>query len=279
MNYLLYNEKSNNGKPLKVANKFNKKYLKNQEATFLSIYDILNKEKDFCNSLSDTDIVYIFGGDGTFHEFLNRIYPLKVNFKIFAYACGRGNDLSRDYKKNKPFEITNLVNDLPVIKVNDKDEYVFINGVGMGVDSYVCDKQINNAKFGVKESYFSVALKVLKKFVPYHLELEIDGEVKHFDKVWFFVCNHGAYFGGGMRITPKAKREDEFLDVCIVNNIKLWKLILIFPLVFFGLHTLFFKKSIKYIQCKHLKVKTFGCSVLQQDGEVFYDVNSIEVRR
>ena len=191
MNYLLYNEKSNNGKPLKVANKYNKKFFKGQNVICLSIYAILNKEKEFCSSLSQNDVVYLFGGDGTFHEFLNRIHPLKVKFKIFAYACGRGNDLARDYTKNKPFEITNLVNDLPVVKINDAEEYVFINGVGMGVDSYVCDKQINNAKFGVKESYFSVALKVFKKFVPYHLKLEMDGKVKNFDNVWFFVCNHG----------------------------------------------------------------------------------------
>lgn len=64
--------------------------------------------------------------------------------------------------KKKDFEITHLVNDLPTLKINDQSPGIFINGMGMGVDSHVCEKQIENAKTGIRQSYYAIALKVFK---------------------------------------------------------------------------------------------------------------------
>ena len=279
MYYILYNEKSNGGKTTKIANKLNKKISENEQTTLLSIYDIYNNEKAFITGLKKEDSLLLVGGDGTYHEFFNRIYPVSVECKIYFYPSGRGNDMARDYKKHKPFEVTHLVNNLPKISVNGQNSYVYVNGIGMGVDSYVCREQNKNINFKVKESYFKIALRVFKKFVPYSIDIEIDGQRKHYEKVWFFVCNNGAYFGGGMKITPKAKREDEWLDICIVHNIKLVKLLIMFPLVFKGLHTHVCKKSITFLRVKNITVRPFGCDVLQLDGEVIEKVDSIEITR
>jgi diacylglycerol kinase (ATP) len=55
---------------------------------------------------------------------------------------------------------------------------------------------------------------------------------------------HGAYFGGGMKIAPKAHRKDAHLDLVIVKNVPKWILILIFPSIYFGGHVIF-KKWVK----------------------------------
>lgn len=279
MYYILYNGKSNNGKAVRQANRVAKKISKFSESRLISVYDIAGKENELCKDLTKDDAVVIVGGDGTINQMLNRINTKEINFRVFISASGRGNDLSRDYKPRIFFEITHLVKDLPSIKINDKDNFYFINGVGMGVDSMVCNQQIENAHARIKKSYFSIALRVFRSFVPYSLDIIVDGEKKHFDNVWFFVCNNGRYFGGGMKITPKAIREDDLLDICVVHNIKLWSLLIIFPLVFLGLHQHFRKKSLTFIQGKKIIAKPFGCTLLQRDGEISYDVNTIEVTR
>ncbi len=280
MIYILYNSKSNRGKPIWVARKLARKFKRKKQAIQLvSFLELNGKIKGFHDSLVKEDILYLIGGDGTFHYYLNHVYPSPITYRIFILASGRGNDLARDYRRHKPFEITHLVNELPTITINHELQYEFINGIGMGVDSFVCDRQLQNGKKKKKESYFRVALSVFKTFKPYPLDIEIDGISYHYEKVWFFVCNHGRYFGGGMKITPKAKREDDHLDVCIVHGIKLWSLLLAFPLVFLGLHRFVRKKWIHFFKAKHIIATPYHCNLLQMDGEVAYKVTQIEVHR
>lgn len=279
MFYILFNSKSNHGKAIKKAIKLEKKISKKNTCKRINLLELAGKEKEFSKSLSKEDSLVLVGGDGTIHQFLNHIYPLEIQYRVFILASGRGNDLSRDYKKKKMFEITHLVNALPILKINEIDSYRFINGIGMGVDSCVCDEQNRNGNTGVKESYFKIALRVFKTFVPYTLDMVVDDKPYHFDKVWFFVCNNGRYFGGGMKITPKAVREDNVLDICVVHNIRLRTLLFIFPLVFLGLHTKIRKKNVTFIKGKNIKIEPKGCSILQKDGEVSYDVSKIEINR
>ena len=280
MYYILYNEKSNKGKPVKIAAKLLKKYNKKRiDAEVISIISLIDKEKEFSSNLKNDDVLIIIGGDGTFHQFFNKVYPLSFNCKVYALSYGRGNDFARDYKKHKIFEITHLFNNLPVATINDNEKYLFVNGVGMGVDSGVCNLQLQNAKNNIKQSYFKVALKVFKTFKPYKLDIKIDGNDYHFDNVWFFVCNNGKYFGGGMKVTPKAVREDDVLDICVVHSIKRWRLLLIFPTIFVGLHNFFGGKNITNIRGKQVEAKPDGCNIMQRDGEVSYNVNKLSIKR
>ena len=279
MYYILYNEKSNQGKAVGTAAKLYKKLRKKHETMIKSVFDILGREKEYIAELKPEDAIVIIGGDGTFHQFVNAIKPNKVNCRVFALASGTGNDFSRDYKRKKMFEITHIINDLPLLTINDEKEHVFLNGVGCGVDSLVCYEKDLAMKKGEKASYFKVALNVIKNFKPYDLDLVIDGKTYHYKKVWFFVCNNGRYFGGGMKITPKAIREDDLLDICVVHGIGIKKLLFILPSVFLGWHTMF-KKYVTMIRGKHVVANTNGaCDIIQRDGEVSVGVDKIEVRR
>lgn len=280
MIFILYNDSSNRGRPIKEALRLEKKISKQKkEFVTKSILEIGDKMLDFHNNLTEKDELILIGGDGTLHNFFNQIAPNKINYRVFVKGCGRGNDFARDYKKHKLFEITHLVNDLPTIIINEKETHTFINGIGMGIDSMVCAKQLSNARLKIKQSYFNVALKIFKTFKPYPLDLVVDGKEYHYKKVWFFVCNNGCYFGGGMKITPKAKREDDHLDICVVHDIKLWSLLMVFPLVFLGFHRFFRKKYMDFIPAKHVLVYPKECDILQKDGEISNNVKVAEIKR
>lgn len=278
MIYILYNELSNKGKPLKVARKLEKKYSKKEKVVLINIITAKENEKALLERVNENDKVIILGGDGTIHQFFNHVEGTVPPCKVYFRSCGRGNDFARDYKKNKVFEITHLFNKMPKAYVNGNEEITFVNGVGMGVDAEVCLRQQSNTETKTKESYFKVALGAFKTFKPYTLDITIDGVEHHYEKVWLFVVNNGRCFGGGMKITPKAIREDDLLDICIVHGIGIKKLIMIFPSVILGWHPIF-KKYVKMFTGKHVIANPSGCNLMQRDGEVAKEVNKLEVKR
>ncbi|MDE7095553.1 MAG: hypothetical protein K2O23_03610, partial [Anaeroplasmataceae bacterium] len=66
---------------------------------------------------------------------------------------------------------------------------------------------------------------------------------------------------------------------CIVHKIKLRKLLLVFPIVFLGLHRFICKKYIHFYQAKHVIAKPQNCNILQKDGEITEAVDHIEIQR
>lgn len=279
MYYILYNPKSSNSNVLKKINKLYKKLSKKHTCYKINLFDINLKEKVFFNQCNSDDTIIICGGDGSLDQFINRIYGEPIKCKIFFYPCGSGNDFARDFNgKGKLIEITNEVYNCPKLLINGEEKYVFVNGVGMGVDAAVCRSKAQYKFSNVKKGYFSISLETLKTFRTYSVDLEIDGEKRHYDNVWFFIVNHGKFMGGGMRVTPKAKRDDEYLDVCIVHTVSHKKIIAIFPFIFLGKHV-WFKKYVDIIRCKTFKAVPNGCNILQRDGEVLDYVRSIEVER
>ena len=66
MYYILYNEKSNQGRAVKVAAKLYKKLSKKNETRLISVFDILGREKEYIAELNPEDILVI--GDDTFSD-------------------------------------------------------------------------------------------------------------------------------------------------------------------------------------------------------------------
>lgn len=277
--YILFNPNSNTGNNLKVNKKIKKlinKLKKIDSCYVINMFEINQKEDIFLRQCKPEDHVVICGGDGTLDQFINRVSLDSIQCKLFLFPCGSGNDFARDYKKhNNMIQINDILKKLPTVKVNNDEVYKFINGVGMGIDAHVCRSK-NQYKFSqVNKSYFVISINSLKTFRPYSLDIEADGTIKHYDNVWFAVCNHGRYMGGGMKVCPTAKREDEYLDVCVAHKYNLFKLVLLFPFIYLGLHVKF--KNIDYFKCKKIKFIPDGCNISQRDGEVLDYIRELEV--
>ncbi len=269
---ILYNKNANNGRGNRRAYKLYKKLSKKEE-TLIKELDI-NTLNDDLNKLGENDKLVISGGDGTLHHFINNIDTNNINTKVYLLKDGSGNDYAKEHK-GKLFEITDELKNLPTFKMNEKT-IRFINGVGVGVDALVC-KRINENIH--KSTYFKVAKAAFKDFKPFSIDLEIDGIKHHYDKVLFCTCQHGKYFGGGMKIAPFAKRNDDYLDLYIVYNIGLTKLLMLFPLIYLGLHTLV-KKNVVYYRCKKVKLESKTPDLfLQAEGEVREFSGCIDIER
>ena len=205
------------------------------------------------------------GGDGSLNRFLNNIGKEKIKCKLLFYCCEMGNDFARDFKGETFINLEPIREFMPVCYINGEEKHYFVNGIGVGIDAVVSRSKIQQNLAGARSSYFKVALTSIKKFRPYTLDIEIDGEQKHYENVWLMVCNNGKYFGGGMKITPDAIRDDGEFELVIAHSLNKFQIILALLLVYFGLHK--FVRGIEIIKCKKIKAIPDGCTIFQNDGE------------
>lgn len=269
MHYILFNPLSSRGKSKRYLKKIEKRL--NKQATKYEVINVLeNPFSSLKEQLTNEDTLIFFGGDGTIHILLNEVINSGLKLSVYVYKAGSGNDFFRDYK-GKIVNLTDLIPTFPHIKYEGYEE-VFINGVGSGIDAAVC----NAHGIGAKGSYLSQAIKLFMGFKKFSIRVEIDNnEILEFDDAWFVTVQHGRFFGGGMKLSPKSKRDDGTFEVCIIHKVKLPLLLLIFPFIFLGWHMIFKSVGIKIIKAKHVKIET-SFPMLQRDGEVYHGVKSFE---
>ena len=200
---------------------------------------------------------------------------------ILCFAAGSGNDFMNDMNLTpspEPIKINDYIKNLPTVTVKGKT-YRFLNGVGLGMDGFVCSemnrlRELKNKKV----SYIPVAVKALIKYHPTKATVTVDGETKTYNRVWLASAMKGRYFGGGMKITPDQDRFDsEFLVSSIIaHNLSKLKIISLFALIFKGTHTRYVQ-HVALKKCKEVKVEFDRPAILQVDGEAIPDVTSYTV--
>ncbi|WP_025725457.1 diacylglycerol/lipid kinase family protein [Acholeplasma granularum] len=278
MDIILYNPLSNKGKNVKIAEKLekqsNKKGIKSQ---ILNLLDIHNVES-FLSAYSSDDRIIIIGGDGTLNRIVNQINDTEILPQVFMYKAGTGNDFIRSVKtKGKFVDIKPYIKNLPTIEVNGKTEK-FLNGAGVGFDGFVC-YNVNVSKSAKnKSNYFKNVFKSFINYKPVSALIDVDGKVFEENKVWFVTAMNAQFFGGGMRLAPKMRRDKDYLELVIVKKIPKWLLIILFPSIYLGLHR-FLYKYVQFYQGKRIKVELLTDSYLQRDGEHEYPVRKFEVNK
>ncbi|MFP4178336.1 MAG: diacylglycerol/lipid kinase family protein, partial [Acholeplasmataceae bacterium] len=235
--------------------------------SLLSITDV----DRFIAECQPDDRVIIVGGDGTMNHLVNRIYGKQIEQPIYIYRAGTGNDFVRSLRtKSRLVPIKEYIQRLPTVRYGN-DSRLFLNGAGFGLDGYVA-QLVNTSKFTKsKFNFFRHTLEGFIKFRPIELEITVDG--RHFKekRVWFASVMNGAYFGGGMKVAPRAKRSDDSLQLVVIRNMPKWLLFLIFPTIYLGWHTIF-RSFVSIHQGKRITLKSSEGTHMQIDGDVEYPV-------
>ncbi|MFU8792990.1 MAG: diacylglycerol/lipid kinase family protein [Acholeplasmataceae bacterium] len=273
MDILLYNPLSRNGKNPKFIKKVSKKINKSGDVLLQNILDIDDVDL-YIKGLKDDDRVIIIGGDGTLNRIVNRIYDKTFKQEIYMYRGGTGNDFIRSLKTKKHMvPLKSYIKDLPVAIYNDK-EIRFLNGAGIGVDGYVGHLINQSDKKKNQLNYFKHALKAFGVFKPMEATLTLDGKTIHEKRVWLVSVMHGAYYGGGMKVAPMAKRNEKALHVVMLKDIPKWLLIMIFPTIYLGWHPIF-KRYVSFYKVDHVALSFKEDAHMQIDGEHDFPVREM----
>ena len=310
MLFLLYNSNSKIGKNKEKIFKVLASAIKTFKDGDIRVKDITKLdsiEERLAKINKEKDKILIVGGDGTLTSLINKYkkYLDKLP-KIYAVKAGTGNDFLRNIIhsgypveniNNKYFLINPFLKNLPICKVNNiypskpipipfknvfllllvnNNEKTFLNGIGIGLDGYICKNVEEQRNKNNKQSFFKITLKSFMEFKPLEkLTIEVDGQKHELKKCWFASIMNGKYYGGGMKIAPKADFKGEKLQAIIINDINKFKLFMLFPLIYTGNHSKV--KAVHFFEGKHIKITSDEKTYVQIDGEPQKDINEIEV--
>ena len=285
--FFIINEKAGNGSGRKVWNKV-KHELDEKKANYRSFQTKhpLHAEqlaRQLCSMYHDKiKAVIAVGGDGTVHEVVNGMagYPtIPVGF----IPAGSGNDLSRGLGLPKsPLEALSLILKSRRGKLFDIGQYklkgsskknYFVNSIGTGFDAAVSKltneskikKYLNKVGLG-SLAYVGAVIFLLFTYELTDIVVDLDGVIIRYENVWFVTLSNHPYYGGGMKIAPKANPKDGLLDITIVYNLSRLKLLLLLFTVFFGKHTSL--REVVQHQGRRVSIRSDDAMLLHADGEV-----------
>ena len=210
------------------------------------------------------------GGDGTLNEVVNGILESrKANeIKLGLVPEGGGNDFSKNFRIPSEIEkaVKILENEYTTrVDVGKIEDFYFINALGMGFDAKVAEYADKIRYLNGLPRYFLALLQALLKLKPHKLFLKINGELMDVSTLLVSVGN-GLSTGGGFLLTPKAKVNDGKLDICLISDVKFFRLLRLLPTVLTGKHV--DEPEVKIIHTDHLEIKSDKKLPIYYDGEL-----------
>ena len=280
MYYVLFNAKAAGGTGEKTARKL-EEILKGEELVFKSVNDM--DYRSFFAEVDPEAKVVLVGGDGTLNYFVNDIRRVEVKNEIYFFAGGTGNDFLKDLgldPEKGPYNITKYIKHLPSVVVNGQN-WLFINGVGYGIDGYCCEVADQMHANGVTDvNYAGIAIKgLLGKFKPRDAKITVDGKVYNYKKVWIAATMNGRYYGGGMMNAPQQDRlnKDHKLTLVVFHKSGALHTLMIFPSIFKGEHVKH-TKQVTVMEGHDITVEFSKPCALQIDGETVLNVSDYQAK-
>ena len=250
----------------------------------LHFYDLIKTEgvAELVNGLAPSDAIVVAGGDGTLNHFINEVDCDSIPNRIYYYATGTGNDFLRDVAgadEKGVVEIGKYLKHLPQVEVNGK-KYLFLNGVGYGIDGYCCEVGDKLRETSDKPvNYAGIAIKgLLFHYKPTAAKVTVDGVEHSYRKVWIAPTMHGRFYGGGMMPAPRQRRDNEkgTVSVTLFHDSGKLPTLAVFPNIFKGTIEKS-KKMIDVFEGKDITVEFSGPRALQIDGETILGVTKYHV--
>ena len=245
-----------------------------------------------------SDIILLFGGDGTIHRHLNQL--VKLALPVLVVPAGSGNDFARalglrrvrdslaawrrfcvgqdniraiDLGVITPLETheqSPALHELTRNSVLGTRNY-FCCVAGVGLDAEVARRANTLPRWlrahggyalSLAPTIFRFAALPMKIFTP----ADAGGWTTRSDQPTLLAAfANTSTYGGGMKIAPHARIDDGQLDVCVIGGVDPFKLACMFPTVYFGRHLKI--REVRYFQAERVRVETETPLDVYADGE------------
>ena len=224
------------------------------------------------------------GGDGTANEVLNGIMASATDARpVFGMlSIGRGNDFAygagipRDIQGacdllaqgvTAPMDVGRIIGD------EFPEGRYFGNGIGVGFDAMV---NIEATKLTWAQGFLGYFIAAMKTMFFYYepslLEIEYNGKTETKAMIQISAMN-GSRMGGAFYMTPDAKNDDGYLDLCIAHEPRRGQMLGI--ILRFMKGTQVTSPHILFDRTQALKIRSAdGKLVVQADGEVLSTAGS-----
>ena len=216
--------------------------------------------------------VVALGGDGAFHHLVEGIRGTDVVAGFFP--AGNGNDIARAleiprdpvmaadaFLRGQPRAV-----DLVRVRFSDGRVAHYIGAGGMGLDAEAA--HLANTRFrawpGVTR-YLAGAFTTFFREPLLDVSVEMDG-ASWLGRALFVAVANATSYGSGVRIAPQAKMDDGLLDVVIVGDVGLMRLLEAIPIVLTTGDLRGFPEVTRY-RCRHVSLRADRAARVHGDGE------------
>jgi len=145
---------------------------------------------------------------------------LKIKvIKSSPIPVGSGNDFARTVYKSYDFDdilqglISGKEKIIDIGKVNDR---FFLNVSSVGIDAEVAKNAIKFKRMPMISGSFAYLLSIFMTLINYAsciMKISVDDKVIH-EEILLAAVGNGVFYGGGMKVLPKASITDAVFDLC-----------------------------------------------------------------
>jgi len=218
----------------------------------------------FIEKYPDTNGVIAVGGDGLFHNILQRLVPAQIPLGIIP--AGTGNDFVRTLGWNLDSfdeQLEAITTQSPTsVDLGLVDGEWFGAILSTGFDSVVNEKANTMAWPKGPMKYNAAIAMVLPRFKPRHYEITLDDRTISTEAMLIAVSN-GRSYGGGLLVCPNANIIDGLFDVMVLHPVSTVEFIKVFPRVFAGTHVS--HPAVEIVRSRSVKIE--ANAVAYSDGE------------
>lgn len=219
-------------------------------------------------------VVIAVGGDGTVNEIVNGLaHPESV---LAVIPTGTGNDFARligvpDIPRALEGVQRGYVEtfDTAMLRIVAADgevtERAFINTMGVGFDAAVA---VRVSKVSLGRGiipYLIAVLSTLRRFTAVPATLIWDGVTLDAD-LFLATIGNGTTSGGGFMLTPAACPDDGLLDLCLVKDVRIRRVLRILPKTFQGGHV--HEKEVLVARAASFRIDLAQPLAIHADGEI-----------
>ncbi len=208
--------------------------------------------------------VIAVGGDGTILECAAGI--LGSETQLGTVPTGRGCDFNRSagLPRDPASAARALGASVPrAVDVGMAGEQPFLNVAGAGLDATIA-RAARAGGGGGTIPYVVGLLKVLPRFSAVPVRIELDDQVLEQSVTLVAVAN-GAYYAGGMMISPGARIDDGLFDVCVIGDVGRLGTLRVLPTIYSGRHLR--NPAIQMYRSRHVRVEADRPVLVHRDGE------------
>ncbi len=210
------------------------------------------------------------GGDGTINEVVNGLAG--TNTPIGIIPAGTENVLAtelkipKDHKKAGKKILTGKTKTFDLGKAG-KRYFTLMAGIGLdAIASHNVEFRPTLKKMLGRNAYPIAAIQTYFQYKPKKLRIKLDDQVL---PRWgyFAVVGNMKLYGGGLKITAKAKADDGYLDICIFKNKDIVNMLKYFIGARFK-HNIEELPNIEYFKVKKIKITTEQKTMVHTDAEI-----------
>ncbi len=235
------------------------------------------------SSRDEADAILIFGGDGTIHRHLAAL--MRLGLPVLPVPSGSGNDFARAMGLHSVSDSVRAWRQFEASKIKPRTldlgtvrqlsaagpERYFCCVACCGLDSITARRANHMPRWLRAHGGYALALlPSLFKLPTYSMRLAFTNEASETKDseprlTVLAAFANTPFYGGGMRIAPKADPCDGQLDICRIWKMAPFQLFCMFPSVYFGRHLL--SAKVEYSRSRTIRVETEQALEIYADGE------------